>query len=120
MMKSCPEALPYMQKAKSRSSAQSILITAGTIVLIPTIIYGTAIQLNTNTPSHTAYTVFFTLAGIGITLDVIGLIAGSGYKKNKSKAVELYNDCLRTRQATSRIHLNLGPTTHGIGLAFNF
>jgi archaellum biogenesis protein FlaJ (TadC family) len=118
MMKNCPEALTPMKKAKSRSKAQTILVTTGTIVLIPAIIYGTVIQLSPTRPSNASYIAFFVMSGVGLSLDIAGLIAGAGHKKLKSKAVEAYNNCLKNRQATTQ--LKLGATTHGVGLTLNF
>ncbi len=120
LMKKCPKALKYMRMAKAKHEAETALIILGTATLIPALYIGIDMQLNNEYDNPSKTTLFYTLAAVGVGLDLIGLIAGSGYKKTKRKAVEQYNDCLKQRGSTTGVRINAGLLKQGIGMTITF
>jgi amino acid permease len=120
MMKNCPKALSYMRIAKAKQEAETALIILGTATLLPALYIGIDMQLNNEYDNPSKTTLFYTLAGVGIGLDIIGLIIGSGYKKTKRKAVESFNNCLKNNQPVTSIRFKVGTSPNGVGLALLF
>ncbi|NCA84426.1 MAG: hypothetical protein EOM83_02510 [Clostridia bacterium] len=104
------EANSYMQKAQSNNVAASIFGFAGGFLIGWPI--GTAIvggEAN------------WAMAGIGAGLVLIGIPFSVGYKRNATKAVEIYNrDLAAPPETTGAVEWKLGFTRSGVGIAMKF
>ena len=105
-----PEAYSYMQKAQSNYVGASIFgFTGGFFIGWPV---GTAIA---------GGDAKWVLAGIGAGLVLMAIPMAVGYKRNVTKAVEIYNRDLAAPPEVARaVEWQLGLTAHGVGVAMKF
>lgn len=107
MMRNFPEAYSYMEKAVLNYKTGQTFVYGGTLFLIP-------VFVSRNNSQKLLF------AGIALTVDIIGLIIASGYKKNAEKAVKAYNKGIHLKKLDNTYSFNLRTSMDGIGVIIRF
>lgn len=106
IMKGNEEADSYIIKAKGISNASTaVYITGAGIALGGLFIDDISTAI---------------VVGVGLGIELIGVIISSGVKKNTVKAVNIYNDDLKKMYKPVSYRLKAGVTSNGMALILTF
>ena len=100
-------AYSYIKKAKGYSGASTaVVITGAAIALGGVMANDLSVKL--------------VAGGIGIGIELVGLLISTGVKPNVAKGVKIFNEDLKNKFGPLSIHIKTGFTENGFALIFTF
>jgi hypothetical protein len=97
----------YIQKAKGYSGASTAVVITGAAIALGGIMANNL-------------SVKLVAGGIGIGIELVGLLISTGVRPNIAKGVKIFNEDLKNKYGPVSYHFKTGFTENGFALIFTF